>query len=92
MIKLGKKTIAWQLVRAKLKDKFESMGITYCELNYPGCLVNNFLGFAHAKKRRCLKEEELEDVILTCVNCHTRLEYSPGMEKAVRGTIKARVV
>jgi|SRR3990167_1121845 len=91
-IKPGRKTIAWKLARAKLKDKFEDMGITYCELNYPGCLVNNFLGFAHAKKRRYLKEDELEEVILVCVNCHTKLEYSPEMEKEVKRVILGREV
>lgn len=88
----GKKTKKWATTRSGLKPRFEAAGITTCELRYPGCWFNNGLGFAHAKKRRKLSEEDLEVVILACNPCHDKIEYSPNMEETVMKVIENRGV
>lgn len=90
MIKKGKKTLAWDRIRSKLKKQFERWEITSCELRLSGCQVNNFLGFAHIDKRRNLKPEELTAVVLCCVNCHEKVEYNPQMRSILTRVIKAR--
>ena len=68
------------------------MGITACELRYPGCAFDNFLGFAHAKKRRKLPKSELSVVILACNLCHDQIERLPEkeMQHIVMSVINAR--
>ena len=76
------RTKQWNKVRARLKDEFEAMGITRCEI----CGSSSFLSFAHKDKRRKyynrdrhIEEEELgkfENVLLLCVPCHDKLEKS----------------
>jgi hypothetical protein len=71
----GRKTRANKKANAKLKKCFESMGITSCELGYPNCTRDEFLSWAHGRKRRKLQGDELETlVILACLNCHNRIE------------------
>lgn len=73
----GKKTRANRAANAKLKAEFEKQGITSCELGYPGCTRDEFLSWAHGKKRRKLQGDELVTlVILACINCHNRIEYT----------------
>lgn len=75
---VGPKTRAWINARARLKKKFAAMGITSCELGYEGCKHDDYLSFAHGKKRRHLQGDELETlVILACQNCHSRIERIP---------------
>lgn len=65
----------WDEVRADLKLQFQNvLKITECEAKLSDCWVNNGLTFAHAKKRRYLSKEELYDVILCCIQCHTTIE------------------
>jgi len=93
MNRVGKRTRNWEQERARLKKKFEKWGITSCELRYPNvCWRDNALGFAHAKKRRFLKPEELGIVILACSPCHDILESLPHdlMEVEVMQVIKQR--
>ena len=93
MKRRGKRTIAWEKEREKLKVKFLSWGITSCELRYPGtCWGDSALGFAHAKKRRFLKPHELGHVILACNPCHDILESLGAdlMKAEVDATISAR--
>lgn len=74
-LKPGRGTKAWTNTRARLKKKFAAMGISRCELNYAGCAFDNFLSFAHGKKRRHLEGDELETLVcLACVPCHAILE------------------
>jgi hypothetical protein len=82
--KLGKKGLAWEKCRRELKVKFQRAGITTCEIGelYPGCWIDNGLGFAHARKRRNLKPGELSVVILACNSCHDNLELLPESEMA----------
>lgn len=84
------KVSRWNYVRSKLKKEFESKGITSCELKYSGCMRDNFLSFAHAKKRRYLTDEELYIVILACQPCHHKIEYDPNMQSIVEGVINRR--
>jgi hypothetical protein len=75
---VGKKTRAWINARGRLKRKFLAMGITRCELAYPNCTQDDFLSWAHGKKRRHLVGDELETlVVLACQNCHARIERMP---------------
>lgn len=77
---LGKKGKAWAKARADLKTEFEAMGITSCELEYEGCAGDDYLGFAHAAKRRKLTAEDLPHVILACNFCHDQIEIKPPEE------------
>lgn len=78
MLGAGKRTREWERVRAKLKIRFERVGITRCEFRYEGCSGGEALSFAHVDKRRFLKGIELEQVALACIfNCHRRLEDMP---------------
>jgi hypothetical protein len=88
----GKKTSEWEKVRRNLKPRFERAGITRCELAYALCMHDNYLGFAHAKKRRNLGPGELSVVILACQNCHGDIECmeEPMMQQIVMQTIERR--
>jgi hypothetical protein len=72
---LGKKGKTWATKRRTLKEEFAAVGITTCELRYKGCASDNYLGFAHAAKRRKLTLEDLGHVILTCNFCHDKIEF-----------------
>ena len=92
-LKGGKKTAANKRANAKLKREFEKQGITSCELGYLGCTRDEFLSWAHGKKRRKLEGDELETlVILACVNCHNRIEAMSheGMLAIVESVIVER--
>ena len=72
---VGRKTLANMKANARLKRKFTALGITSCELHLPNCTRDNFLTWAHGKKRRKLVGDELETcVILACTFCHAKLE------------------
>ena len=76
MIRTGQRSSKWDRVRKKLKVKFADMDITTCEIGLKGCLNDNFLGFAHTKKRRYITtEEDLWRVVLACQPCHAKVEY-----------------
>lgn len=90
---VGKKTREWMTVRARLKRKFVAAGITSCELGYPGCWKDEGLGFAHGRKRRHLKGDEIETLtILACNPCHDRIETlsAPAMLAIVKSVIAER--
>ena len=90
---VGKKTIANIKANARLKREFEAKGITTCELGYLNCTGDNFLSWAHGKKRRKLQGDELTScVILACINCHQVIErMSPeGMLAIVTSVISER--
>jgi hypothetical protein len=89
----GEKTDMWEKTRADLVVRFEAAGITSCELRYEGCFKNNFLSFAHSKKRRYIvSQEELEEVCLSCTHCHQKIEFRPDMYETVRRVIASRRV
>ena len=70
-IKKGKKTKAWEIARARLKNEFEAKGITRCE----NCGEDWALSFHHRNKRRINDEHIFENVILLCGRCHGLAEY-----------------
>lgn len=95
----GKKTRAWDTARAAIKRRFEKVGITTCELRGSSkvkhqCGNDNYLGFAHSKKRRHITGDELHEVALLCVNAHEFIERLPEAEmtQIVREIIAARNV
>lgn len=78
----GKKVDEWAEVRNELKQVFLEAGITSCELKCPECLKTLFLGFAHAVKRRYLRDDadlgspnHIKTCILACQKCHTFLDH-----------------
>lgn len=88
-----RKPNAWDKIRAELKVKFEAAGITTCELHYPGCFRDNYLGFGHSRKRRNANTPELmREVALLCSPCHEAIEVQgeEKMSKIVREIIKNR--
>jgi hypothetical protein len=89
----GKKTRANKKSNAARKRRFEANDLTTCELGYPGCTRDNFLSWAHGKKRRKLQGDELDKcAILACINCHDVIErMSPeGMLAIVQSVIAER--
>jgi len=89
----GDKVDAWEKTRASLKERFERAGITQCELRYDGCFRNNFLSFAHSKKRRYItNQEDLENVALLCQKCHAAIEFRLDMTDIIRRVIASRKV
>lgn len=90
---VGRKTRAWINARARVKRKLMALGITTCELQYPGCWRDNALSIAHGRKRRKLVGDELETLcILACTPCHSRLEVMgpEGMLAVVKSVIAER--
>lgn len=74
-MKQGKRGRAWSNARRKIKTDFERNGVTTCELRFEGCLINNFLGFAHSRRRRFITDEQgLFEVCLACQKCHETLD------------------
>jgi hypothetical protein len=94
----GKKTKAWDAMRARVKPLFEAAGITRCELGYmddpePARRCKGEVeGFAHAKKRDETPPDELSHVIAACNNCHAVIERLSHAEMAERvyAVIRAR--
>ena len=93
MLRVGKRTRDWERRRAKLKVRFERVGITYCEFGYDGCSGESALSFAHPDKRRFLSGDQLDVVALACIfNCHKKLELMPRdkMKTEVMRVIEGR--
>lgn len=92
--KAGRKTKAWERVRRQLKCEFTARGIQACELRFEGCMVDDYLGFAHSKKRRyVVTDEDWREVVLACRTCHDRLDINMSheeMARTVRDTIARR--
>lgn len=82
----GKKTKLWEDGRTELKQIFRDNGITVCEVMIPNvCKNNNYLGFAHKRRRNWLTEEQLKDphyVVLACNPCHDMLDFKMPRDEA----------
>jgi len=92
MNQIGKKGAEDIIARSENKEEMEKLGITSCELKYPGCWHNNALTFAHAEKRRKLIRQDLNTVIVACSPCHAIIEILPPeeMKEIVLTTISKR--
>lgn len=75
----GKQTAENLTSNARLKVRFAALGITSCELFgflVHDCTRDNYLTWAHGRKRRKLLEGELDTlVILACQNGHNAIEF-----------------
>ena len=90
--KAGKRTNEWNEIRTKeLKPAFKRAGVVECELRWPGCMKDNYLGFAHSKRRRDITTpEQMREVLICCQNCHDALDLRPHAEtEAIVQTIIA---
>lgn len=68
-----------------IKNTFRENGITTCEFKLEMCVKNNFLGFAHKRRRNTLTPEETIDphfVVLGCNPCHEYVDREMKKEKA----------
>ena len=77
----------------KLKRIYLEKEITSCELQFPGCWVNNGLSFAHFKKRIHYKSRpellsSFYQTILCCINCHNVIEYDKALTLKVFGQLR----
>jgi len=78
----SKRVAYWNKCKKELKEVFQEKGITTCEMRWPhDCFNNNFLSFAHRKKRReyYSEPEKLKDfneVLLLCQTAHNMIEYN----------------
>lgn len=86
-IKPGKKTKAWEADRNELKEIFKNNGVTKCEIKFkiPKCFKDNFLGFAHTRRRVTLTAEQIGDAhynVLACQSCHNEVDFVMKKEKA----------
>jgi len=76
-IGVGKKVKAWDEARKELKKTFAKWKIIKCEIKLEGCLRDNYLGFAHIKRRVELTNEQIESpqfVVLACQQCHNTVD------------------
>lgn len=101
MNRLGHRSLRWKEARIRLKETFRNqLKITACEFRLRGCWRTTGLSFAHAVKRRFLREdaplgspEHIETVALACLNCHTQLDEHMShaqMRDAVMDAIRKR--
>jgi len=78
-IKKGKKTLAWDKDRVKLKIEYQEKGITTCEIRRSVCWFNNALGFVHRHKRSFYWSRpellgKFNQTLLGCNPCHAEIE------------------
>lgn len=80
------RTEEWNKARARLKILFEASDITICEVRLKGCMINNFLSFAHYKPRRFYYDKpgkvgDFDEVLLLCQRCHQFLDLPENRDK-----------
>jgi hypothetical protein len=73
---ISKRGSEWISVRRELKRRFQWAGIITCEARLNHCWFNEALGFAHCRKRRLLRGDEIWHVALLCNPCHDEWETS----------------
>lgn len=85
-IPIGKKTKHWNEGRKNLKLLFYKHNIKTCELKVENiCIGNNYLGFAHIRRRFKLTTEEIIDhkkVVLACQPCHSFVDFTSNRKDA----------
>jgi hypothetical protein len=80
----SKKVDEWAIIRNRLKQEFEERGMTRCEFRLKGCLIDNFLGFAHRHKREWYYNQpellgDFKQVAVACQNCHDLIEIDKAL-------------
>lgn len=86
MKKIGKRTRMNFEANRQLHAIFQDKGITTCELHLsPNCNNPPYLSYCHRQKRREYQTIEglsdFNEVVLSCINCHTKFEFLPQEEK-----------
>jgi len=98
-IGLSKKVLAWEDGRKLLKKEFKENGVTECELigiKEIICKKDNFLGFAHIRRRNTLTPEQVVDphfVVLACQPHHEYVDFKlpkPQAEKILDEVVRKR--
>ena len=85
-LKAGKKSKEWMAVRRRLSESFREKGIVTCEVRVSRyCTPTTMLTWAHGRKRRLLRDGELESLVcLCCQNCHHILDEVMSHEEMLR--------
>lgn len=83
--KIGRRNLE---ANKRLKELYEEKDIRQCELRFHGCMVNNYLTFAHKKKRvEYLSNpdglSDFNETILACVHCHDKIEVSRKLTQSM---------
>ena len=80
------------------KRECARLGIERCELRFEGCTGTENLTWAHGRKRRHLKEGELETfAVVACASCHWKAEkrgepvMTPIIERCIAGRGERRL-
>jgi len=81
MIKIGRKTKAWQKAKPKLIKIYKEKGITRCEK----CGSTWMMSFHHLDKRSSGKAEHtFKGTRLLCAKCHELCEYNKEENEKLR--------
>lgn len=85
---MGKITERNKNANKKLKAIYLEKDIRYCEVGLPGCLIYNFLTFAHRHKRVAYlscpeKLSAFDETVLACVSCHEKMEVSRSLTEEI---------
>ena len=80
----------------KLKELYNDLGITYCEIGLPGC-DNFFLQFAHRHKRIYYRSRpellsEHNQTVLACCHCHSVIEKDKKLTEEVFMRLRGKEV
>lgn len=91
--KIGKVGVANLEARKRIATLAEELGLNYCEIGLPGCLVTSFLAPAHRRKRNFYKGNvELlaayENWICACQNCHAKIEVDKELTERFFNTLR----
>jgi hypothetical protein len=86
--KVGKVGHANREARTIIADIAENMGLNYCEIGLPGCLVTYFLAPAHRNKRSFYRGNSAllaayEQWVSSCQKCHDQIEHNKTLTEAV---------
>ena len=86
--KIGKRGRANLEANRRLKELYQDLGIRYCEIRLPGCLINNYLQFCHRHKRDWYKGNvdllsDYNQTVIGCQHCHDKIEVDKKLTEKV---------
>lgn len=86
--KVGKVGHVNREARTMIADIAENMGLNYCEIGLPGCLMSFFLAPAHRHKRSWYRGDSAllaayGEWISACQNCHDRIEHNKELTESI---------